>query len=42
MTPFGRLGGVDEVTTALLFLASDERRFVAGEALFVDGGIMAV
>ncbi|WP_419720609.1 SDR family oxidoreductase [Leclercia adecarboxylata] len=33
---------VDEVATALLFLASDESRFVAGEALFVDGSIMAV
>ncbi|AUY41243.1 SDR family oxidoreductase [Leclercia adecarboxylata] len=38
----GRLGGVDEVATAVLFLASDERRFAACEALFVDGGIMAV
>ena len=37
-----RLEEVDEVATALLFLASDERRFVAGEALFLDGGIMAV
>ncbi|NEG92815.1 SDR family oxidoreductase [Leclercia adecarboxylata] len=42
MTPFGRLGGVDEVATAVLFLASDERRFAACEALFLDGGIMAV
>lgn len=42
MTPFGRPGEVDEVATAVRFLASDERRFVAGEALFVDSGIMAV
>ncbi len=42
MASLGRLGEVDEVATALLFLASDESRFVAGEALFVDGGIMAV
>ncbi len=42
MTPIGRPGEVDEVATALLFLPSDESRFVAGEALFVDGGIMAV
>jgi len=42
MTPFVRPGEVDEVTTAVRFLASDERRFVAGETLFVDSGIMAV
>ena len=38
MTPFGRLGGVDEVATALLFLASDESRFITAVNLPVDGG----
>jgi NAD(P)-dependent dehydrogenase (short-subunit alcohol dehydrogenase family) len=42
MTPFGRLGETEEVARAVMFLASDESRFVAGVEMFVDGGVMAV
>ncbi|MCW6511717.1 SDR family NAD(P)-dependent oxidoreductase [Lichenifustis flavocetrariae] len=37
-TPLARLGAVDEVAAAALFLASDESSFVTGSELFVDGG----
>jgi NAD(P)-dependent dehydrogenase (short-subunit alcohol dehydrogenase family) len=37
-TPLGRLGAVEDVTGAVLFLCSDESRFVTGETLRVDGG----
>lgn len=42
MTPLGRLGHAEEIADAVLFLASNESRFVAGVELFVDGGVMAV
>ncbi len=37
-TPAGRLGDVDDVTRLVLFLLSDESRFVTGETIRVDGG----
>ena len=36
--PMGRLGTPDEVAQLCLFLASDESRFVTGQAYAVDGG----
>ena len=38
MTPLGRLGLPVEVANAVLFLASDEARFITGVTLPVDGG----
>jgi NAD(P)-dependent dehydrogenase (short-subunit alcohol dehydrogenase family) len=42
MIPFGRLGHAEEVASAVLLLASSESSLVAGNELFVDGGVMAV
>ncbi len=37
-TPMNRLGEVDEIAKAALFLASDDSSFITGIELFVDGG----
>ena len=36
-TPLGRMGHVDDIATAALFLASDEAGYVSGQTLCVDG-----
>ena len=39
-TPLGRLGEVEDIANAYLYLASDEAAFVNGEILSVDGGLV--
>ncbi len=39
--PLGRIGTVEEIAEAVLYLASDESAFVTGTALVVDGGGVA-
>lgn len=38
VVPMGRMGTSEEVANAVLFLASDEARFINGVDLYVDGG----
>ncbi len=37
--PMGRLATVDDITPMVVFLLSDESRFVSGQAMLVDGGV---
>ncbi len=39
--PMGRMGDAWDVAHAVLFLASDESRYITGQQLVVDGGITA-
>jgi NAD(P)-dependent dehydrogenase (short-subunit alcohol dehydrogenase family) len=41
MHPIGRIGQPEEVAEVIAFLASDRARFVTGEVVRVDGGLMS-
>ena len=40
--PLGRIGQVDDVANLVVYLASDESRFVTGAEIAVDGGLTAM
>jgi 3-oxoacyl-[acyl-carrier protein] reductase len=41
MTPAGRLGTNEEVADAILFLCSDRARYIHGQTIEINGGMMA-
>ena len=38
--PLGKLGEAQDVANAVLFLASEESKYITGETLSVNGGIL--
>ena len=38
-TPMGRVGNVDDVARAVVFLAGEKSDFISGQTLYVDGGM---
>ena len=39
ITPLRRVGNVDDVAQAVVFLASDKASFITGQTIYVDGGL---
>jgi len=40
-SPLGRLGQPEEIADVFAFLASDDARFITGQGIIVDGGVMS-
>ncbi|HYM52956.1 MAG TPA: 3-oxoacyl-[acyl-carrier-protein] reductase [Candidatus Dormibacteraeota bacterium] len=40
LTPMGYMGSVDDVAAAAVYLASDEARYITGQVIGVDGGMV--
>jgi NAD(P)-dependent dehydrogenase (short-subunit alcohol dehydrogenase family) len=40
--PLGRIGQTDDISGAVVFLASDAASYITGVTLYVDGGYLAV
>jgi NAD(P)-dependent dehydrogenase (short-subunit alcohol dehydrogenase family) len=40
-TPLGRIGEPEDIAYGVLYLASDESRFMTGAELVIDGGYLA-
>lgn len=40
-SPLGRLGQPEDIADVIAFLASDDARFITGQGIVVDGGIMS-
>ena len=40
--PAGRMGRLDDLVGAMVYLASDAATFVTGSTLYVDGGYLAL
>jgi len=38
--PLGRMGTVDDIASAVVFLASEEAGYVTGQVLSVNGGLL--
>ncbi len=41
VVPLGRMGGPEDLAGPTVFLASDDARYITGECLLVDGGVLA-
>jgi NAD(P)-dependent dehydrogenase (short-subunit alcohol dehydrogenase family) len=39
--PLGRTGEPDEIAAAVAFLASDDARYITGQTIVVDGGLLS-